>query len=165
MFNRKRQDYVYVKAEQQSTSQETKHHLRHENKTNEIRCYHIVSHKNICKTYVQTLLKAMKMLFFIVSNLQTHYHFKLDFQNWTNIQEASGQSMAPNTARTISCKAWNSLVKYYSRESKHDIKESEGNMFNPIFKEKVLGLKHSGICIFAESKLRGFRKPECTGQN
>ena len=26
----------------------------------------------------------------IMSNLQTHYYVKLDFQKWTNIQEASG---------------------------------------------------------------------------
>ena len=31
--------------------------------------------------------------------------------------------MTPNTARTISCKAWNCPVKYHSRESKLDIKE------------------------------------------
>ena len=38
-------------------------------------------------------------------NLQTYYHFKLDL--WTNIQEASGKSRAPNAARTTSYKAWN----------------------------------------------------------
>ena len=32
-----------------------------------------------------------------------------------------------NTARTISCKAWNFTVEYPSRESKHGIKESEDN--------------------------------------
>ena len=33
-----------------------------------------------------------KRLFAFVSNLQTYYHFKLDFKKkkWTNIQEASG---------------------------------------------------------------------------
>ena len=34
--------------------------------------------------------KTIKILFSIVSNLQTHYHFNLDFQKWTNIQETSG---------------------------------------------------------------------------
>ena len=29
-------------------------------------------------------------LFSIMSNLQTQYHFKLDFQKWTNIQEGNG---------------------------------------------------------------------------
>ena len=66
-----------------------------------------------------------------MSNLKTHYYLKLDFQKkWTNIQEASGNSTAPNTARTLSCKAYNFPVEYLSRESKHDIKGSEGNMFN-----------------------------------
>ena len=32
----------------------------------------------------------MKQLFSIMPNLQTHYHFKLDFHKWINIQEASG---------------------------------------------------------------------------
>ena len=42
-------------------------------------------------------------------------------------------------ARTISCKAWNSPAEYPSRECKHHIKESEGNMYNPIFKGNVRG--------------------------
>ena len=55
------------------------------------------------------------------------------------MQEASGQSTALNTARAISCKAWNAPVEYPSCESKHNIKGSEGYMFNPIFKGKVQG--------------------------
>ena len=31
-----------------------------------------------------------KKLFSIVSNLQTYFHFQLDFQKWINIQETSG---------------------------------------------------------------------------
>ena len=62
--------------------------------------------------------KHNKKLFSIISYLQTHYHVKLDFQKWTYIQEASGQSTAPYTARTISRKAENSPVEYPSRESK-----------------------------------------------
>ena len=54
--------------------------------------------------------------FSLMSNLQTYHRFKLDFQKkWTNKQEAGGQSTAPNEARTISCKAWNSPVEYPSR--------------------------------------------------
>ena len=49
----------------------------------------------------------MKKLLSILSNLQTDYHFKLDFQNMD--QHTGG-------------KAWNSPVEYPSRESKHDIK-------------------------------------------
>ena len=51
-----------------------------------------------------------------MSNLQTHY-----------------------AVRTISCKAWNTPVGYPSREYKHDIKESEGNMSNPILKRMCRG--------------------------
>ena len=94
-----------------------------------------------------------KKMFSFMSNLQTYYHFKLDFPNWTNIQGASGYSTAPNAARTISCKDWNSLVEYPSGVCKHDIKESKGNMFKPIFKENVQGRKHPGSCAFAEPEL------------
>ena len=44
-------------------------------------------------------------------------------------------------------------VEYPSKECKHDIKESKGNMFNPIFKENVQGRKHPGSCAFAEPEL------------
>ena len=67
----------------------------------------------------------MKQLFSIMLNLQTHYYFKLDYQNWNNPQEASGSSTAPNTTRTISSKAWNSPTAYPRRESKQGTKESE----------------------------------------
>ena len=57
-----------------------------------------------------------------MSNLQTHFHFKLDFGKWDQLQEASGYSTAPKTARTISWKAWNYPVEYPSSESIHDIR-------------------------------------------
>ena len=44
-------------------------------------------------------------------------------------------------------------MEYPSRECKHDIKESKGNTFNPIFKENVQGQKHPGSCVFAEREL------------
>ena len=53
-----------------------------------------------------------------------------------------------NAARTISCKAWNSPVEYPSREYKHDIKKSEGNMLNSICQDNVKGWKHPGSCVF-----------------
>ena len=59
----------------------------------------------------------------------------------------------------------NSPVEYSSTEYKHDIKESEGNMFNPIFEDNVRGQKHSGRCVSAEPELPSFRKPECVDQN
>ena len=36
-----------------------------------------------------------------------------------------------------------------SGECKHDIKESEGNMFNPIFKEYIQGREHAESWVFA----------------
>ena len=103
-------------------------------------------------TWALSTIKNNKQLFSLMSNLQTYYHFKLDFQK-EDQQGASGQSTTPNAARTISCKTWNSPVEYPSRECKHAIKESKGNMFNPIFKENVQGQKHPGSCAFAEPEL------------
>ena len=54
-----------------------------------------------------------------MSNLPTRYYFKLDFQNWTKLEES------PNTSKIISSKACNFPVEYPNRESKHGIKESE----------------------------------------
>ena len=51
-------------------------------------------------------------------------------------------------------------VEYPRRECEHDIKESEGNMFNPIFKENVQGQTNPGSCAFAEPELLNFRKPK-----
>ena len=74
-------------------------------------------------------------------------------KKWTNIQEASSWSTALSTTRTISCKAWNYPVEYSRRETKHDIKESWGNMSHPIFKGKVQGWKHPLRVTFAQPKL------------
>ena len=97
--------------------------------------------------------KQQKM-FSLMSNVQTYYHFKLDFQKVD--QHTGGKWLIHGTkrqTRTTSCKAWNSPVEYPSRECKHDIKESKGNMFNPIFKENVQGQKHQRSCAFAEPEL------------
>ena len=73
--------------------------------------------------------------------------------------------MTPNTAKAISCKAYNSPVEYLSREYKHDKKESKGNMFNPIFKANVQEQKHPGSCAYAEPELVRYRKPKRVVQN
>ena len=44
------------------------------------------------------------------------------------------------------------VLSLSSRECKHDIKESKGNMSNPISKENVQGRKHPGSA-FAEPEL------------
>ena len=51
-----------------------------------------------------------------MSNLQTDYHFELDFQNYD--QHTEGKWLIHGTKRhkAISCKAWNSPVEYPSRE-------------------------------------------------
>ena len=73
--------------------------------------------------------------------------------------------MAPNPTRIISCRAWNSLVQYPSRECKHEIKVFEGNVFHPIFRENVQGRKHPGSCAFAEQELLSYRKPKRVVEN
>ena len=60
-------------------------------------------------------------------------------------------------------KAWNSTVEYISRNFKHDIKESEGDMFNPIFKENVQGRKHPRGRAFAEPEFKS-QKSQCVVQ-
>ena len=50
------------------------HYLGHENKVNENKKYHIVRHYGLKQS------KTTKKLFSFISNLQTYYHFKLDFQ-------------------------------------------------------------------------------------
>ena len=59
------------------------------------------------------------------------------------MQQASGIHGTKHR-KTISCKAWNYPIEYPSRASKRDIKESEGNVFNRIFKENVQWRKHPG---------------------
>ena len=66
-----------------------------------------------------------------MSDLQTHYHSKLDCQNVD--QHTGGKWLIHSTKH----RRGNQLqsLEYSSRESKHDTKEFEGNMFNPIFKD------------------------------
>ena len=45
----------------------------------------------------------------------------------------------------MSYKDLNAPVEYPSRECEHDIKESEGNMFNSIFKDNVLSGNIQGV--------------------
>ena len=84
-------------------------------------------------------IKTTNKFFSIMLKLQTHYHVKSYSQKVDRRTRGKWLIHEPNTARTISAKAWNSPVDYPSRECKHDIKESEGNVYNPIFKENVLG--------------------------
>ena len=62
-------------------------------------------------------------------------------------------------------KAWNSPAEYPRTESKHDIREVKGDMFNPIFEENVHRQKHPGRCIVTESELPSLREPKCVVKN
>ena len=95
----------------------------------------------------------MTNLFSIMSNLQAHYRFKLDFQKVD--QDTGGKGLIHGTKhrKDSQLQSMDSPVVYDSRESKHDIKESEGNIFNPIFKWKILGQKHPLRCAFSEPEL------------
>ena len=88
-------------------------------------------------------------------SLQTYCHFKLDFQKVD--QHTVGKWSIHGTKRRKDNQLQS--LEYPSRECKHDIKESKGNMFNPIFKENVQGQKHPGSCAFAEPELLIERKP------
>ena len=81
-----------------------------------------------------------------MQNLQTQYHFKLDFQKVDKHTE--GKWLIHGTKKPTGL----SVAKpgeYPSRESKHDTKESEGNV-QSIMKGIVHGWKHPGRCAFAE---------------
>ena len=84
----------------------------------------------------------MEKLFYIMSNLETHYHLKLDFQK---VDQHTGDKWptAPSTTLTISCKAWNSLVVYRSTKCKYDMKESECNMLEYDIQRECLGTETS----------------------
>ena len=77
-----------------------------------------------------------------MSNLQTYYHFKLDFQNVD--QHTGGKWLTHGTKRRkdnqlqsleLPCR-----IPWY-RECKHDINESECNMFIPTFKKQWMAIK------------------------
>ena len=59
----------------------------------------------------------------------------------------------------------NVYIEYPSRECKHDIQDSEGNLFHPIFKENVQGQKHPGSCTFAEPELLSYKKLKRVAQD
>ena len=63
-------------------------------------------------------------------------------------QTPQGQSVAkPGTP------LWKILVG----NVRMNTKESDGNMFNPIFKENAQGQKHQRSCVFAKSELLSYR--------
>ena len=116
--------------------------------------------------YVKHNRKQWKTFFSIISYLQTtHYHSKLDFQKVD--QHTGGKWLFHGTQhrKDNELQSLEPPVEYPGRESKRDIQESEGNMFNPIFKGNVQGRKHPGRCAFAEPEILSFRKPKRVVQN
>ena len=99
-------------------------------------------------------------------SIQTYYHFELDFQK---VDQHTGGKWLIHSSKRRKDNQLQSLQLpcriTYSRECKHDIKDSEGNMFNPIFKENVRGQNHPGRCAFAEPELLSYRKPKRVVQN
>ena len=95
-----------------------------------------------------------------MSNLQTYYNFQLDFQK---VDQHSGRKRLIHGTKHCKGNQLQSLefpVKYLSRQCKHGIKEADGNMFIPIFKENVQGRKYPGSYAFAEPELPSDRKPK-----
>ena len=77
-----------------------------------------------------------------MSNSQTLYNSKQDFQNVDQHTRGKWLIHGPKRHKDNQLQSPNSTVEYHSREYKHDIKESEGNMLNPIFKENLQGVAH-----------------------
>ena len=108
----------------------------------------------------------MKKSISIMLNLQTHHLIKLDFQNVG--QHTGGKWLIHDTKHRTDNQFQNlePPVEYPSRQSQHDIEESEGYMFNPIFKGSVRpGLKHPGTCAVADPVLRGLESLNMVVQN
>ena len=72
-----------------------------------------------------------------MSNLRTYYHFKLDFRKSGPTYRRQVVNPGNQTPQGESVAKFGIPIEYPSRECKHDIKESEGSMFSPIFKENV----------------------------
>ena len=73
-LDRNCQDNVCMKWEYWSTMQKIKHYKRHQNKVNENKVLY-------CKALrCETIKNNKRKLFSFMLNLQTYYHFKLDFQ-------------------------------------------------------------------------------------
>ena len=97
-----------------------------------------------------------------MSNLKTQCHFKLDFRK---VDQHTGGKWLIHGTKHRKDNQLHSPVEYPDRESKHDINESGGNMFNPIFKGNVQWWKHPGRCEFPEPELHCYRKPKCVAPN
>ena len=79
----------------------------------------------------------MKKLFPIMSNVQTNYHFKLDFQKVDQYTRGKYGTKYRKDNQLSGLEL--PFVEYCGGESEHDRKNSEGNMTNLVFKWNVQG--------------------------
>ena len=107
----------------------------------------------------------MKKLFSIMAKLETHYHYQLYFQK--GYQHTGGKLLNHNTKhrKDNQLQSLELACRIPIREYKQDLKESEGNMFNPIFKDNVQAQKHPGRYVIQEPELPNHRKPKCVKLN
>ena len=96
------------------------------------------------------------------------HHFKLDFQKVDQHTACKWLIHGTKHCKDNQLQSLEPPVGYPSRQSKHDIKQSEGNISNSIFKGNVQGRKHPGRCACAEPELLCFRKSKrvvCNNNN
>ena len=87
----------------------------------------------------------MKQSGFLLCQIPNQLSFKTGFQKVD--QHTGGRWLVLSNkhhpaVRTINWQAWNSLAEYPNWDYKLDIKESDGNMFNPIFLKKAQRQRH-----------------------
>ena len=100
-----------------------------------------------------------------MSNLQTYYHFKLDSQKVD--QHTGGKWLIHGTkcCKDNQLQSLDSPVEYPSKEWKHDIKESKGNMFNPIFQLDVQGGNIQGVVHLQNQNYLGKESLKCSSRS
>ena len=97
-------------------------------------------------------------LFSIISNLQIFFQARFPKSGATYSRQLVNTRHQILQGKSV-VKPGSPPVEYSSRESKQDITESEGNLFNPIFKGNVQGKKHPGRCESVEPELPSYRSP------
>ena len=68
-----------------------------------------------------------------IAKLTNHLLFEIDFQKLDQHTGDKWLIHGTKHRRTISWKAWNSHVEYRNWEHKFHMKDSDGNMLNPVF--------------------------------
>ena len=82
-----------------------------------------------------------------IPNSKDQLLFQPDVQN-----DDHHRSMAPSTTRTISCKAYNSHMEYYSWEYTFDVKGSKGIVCDLVFLKEGPGVDTSSGVNHRKSK-------------